>query len=378
VVALALSTSAGASAKLQVIYNLLGGSGDGANPIGPLLMDGSGSLYGVTLSGGSANAGTVFKISPRGQETVLHVFTGTGGEGSHPFGGVLVDALGNLYGTTSGGGTNGLGIVFKLAPSGVETILHTFQGICCGGGDGSFPYSSLIIDEHGNMFGTTMNGGNSSDLGTVFRVTPDGTENVIHAFSGTDGSEPFFGNLAIGKHGTVYGAALFGGEYNAGVAFRMTAHGTETMLHQFGAGADGQNPEGWIAVDNGNIYGTTQQGGGSANAGIVYKIDNSGVETILHVFNGADGATPLAVTLVGKALYGVTAGGGANNSGTLFKLSLNGRFTTLHAFDGTDGDGPNAPLIAGSDGNLYGSTYRGGAQGNGVVFKLTLKQRKAG
>jgi len=182
-VAVAISTAATAAPKLQVIYNFAGGSGDGANPVGPLLIDDRGSLYGTTTNGGSADDGTIFKISRRGQESVLHVFTGTSGDGSHPLGGVIADQSFNLYGATSGGGTNGLGVVFKLAPTGAETILHTFQGICCGS-DGSFPYTSLVVDEQGNMFGTTMKGGNSSDLGTVFRITPAGTESLIHAFSG--------------------------------------------------------------------------------------------------------------------------------------------------------------------------------------------------
>jgi uncharacterized repeat protein (TIGR03803 family) len=182
-VAAAISTAAMAAPKLQVIYNFAGGSGDGANPVGPLLIDDRGSLYGTTTNGGSADDGTIFKISRRGQESVLHVFTGTSGDGSHPLGGVIADQSFNLYGATSGGGTNGLGVVFKLAPTGAETILHTFQGICCGS-DGSFPYTSLVVGKQGNMFGTTMKGGNSSDLGTVFRITPAGTESLIHAFSG--------------------------------------------------------------------------------------------------------------------------------------------------------------------------------------------------
>jgi uncharacterized repeat protein (TIGR03803 family) len=374
VAAIALSTGAFAVPKLQVIYNFAGGSGDGANPIGPLLIDDHGSLYGTT--GGSANNGTIFKTSPRGQESVLHVFTGTAGDGAQPYGGVIADKSGNLYGATSAGGTNGLGIVFKLAPNGVETILHTFQGICCGS-DGSFPYTSLVTDKQGNMYGTTMKGGNGDDLGTVFRVTAAGTENVVHAFSGAaDGSQPLLG-LAIGKKHTFYGATGLGGAQNAGVAFRMTLDGTETVLHQFGSGSDGQYAQGWIALDDkGAMYGTTENGGGSANAGIVYKIDKNGVESILHAFNGADGENPISVTLMGKDLYGVTGFGGANGDGTIFKITSNGAFSVLHSFSGTDGRDPVCPLVPDSGGNLYGTTFGGGANSNGVVFKLTLKKKK--
>jgi uncharacterized repeat protein (TIGR03803 family) len=378
VVAIASATGALAGAKFQVVYDFAGGTGDGAGPAGPLLTDGRGSLYGVTSNGGSADDGTVFRISQRGKETVLHVFTGTGGEGSEPFGGVIADASGNLYGATSGGGINGLGIVFEVAPNGSETVLHTFQGICCGNSDGSFAYSSLVADGQGAMYGMTMNGGSSSDLGAVYRVMSDGTESVIHAFAGTDGAHPVLGGLAVDRSGVFYGAASAGGANGGGVAFRMTAGGTETILHQFGAGSDGSYPQGWIVVDkHDNMYGTTQYGGGSANVGIVYKIDANGVETILHVFNGADGGEPLGLTLVGDTLYGVAIIGGKSNSGTIFKIAPNGAMTTLHAFGGQDGFTPSGPLVADGAGNLYGTTYGGGAKGNGVVFKLTLKKKTA-
>ncbi len=374
-IVLAVSTAAVASAKLQVIYNFAGGSGDGANPSGPLLIDNQGALYGTTVGGGSTNNGAIFKISPHGKESVLHIFTGSGGDGSLPYGGVIADKAGNLYGATSDGGTNGLGIVFEIAPNGAETILHTFQGICCGS-DGSFPYASLVMDKQGNMYGTTLKGGTSDDLGTVFRVTPAGVENVVHAFTGAaDGSEPVLG-FAIGKRNTLYGASLAGGAQNAGVAFRMTLDGTETVLHEFGSGSDGQYAVGWIALDDkGAMYGATQNGGGAANAGIVYKIDKDGVESILHVFNGADGEDPFSVTLVGDDLYGVTQFGGANGAGTIFKIASNGVFSAIHSFSGTDGRDPLCPLVAGSDGNLYGTATGGGATGNGVVFKLTLKKK---
>ena len=373
----ALSANETAAAKLQVIYNFAGGSGDGANPAGPLLVDDQGSLYGTTTNGGSANNGTVFKISPHGRESILHVFTGASGDGAQPFGGVITDKSGNLYGATTGGGANGLGIVFTLAPNGVETLQHTFQGICCGS-DGSFPYTSLVVDTQGNMYGTTMKGGNSSDLGTVFRVTPAGAETVIHAFSGaSDGSEPLLG-LLKGQKSVLYGATGLGGAQNAGVAFRMTLDGRETVLHQFGSGSDGLYPQGWIAVDDkGAIYGTTANGGGSANAGIVYKIDKNGFESILHVFNGADGGTPLSVTLIGSDLYGVTAFGGADDDGTIFKIASDGVFSVLHSFSGMDGREPTCPLVTDSNGNLYGTTIGGGANSDGVVFKLTFKKKRS-
>lgn len=370
----ALSSGADAGSRLKVIYNFAGGSGDGANPIGPLLIDGHGNLYGTTFAGGSASDGTVFKISRRGQESVLHVFTGTAGDGTQPLGGVIADKSGNLIGTASAGGTNGLGIVFAIARNGVETVLHTFQGICCGS-DGSFPYTALLADKRGNMYGTTFKGGNSSDLGTVFRITPAGNETLIHAFSGaTDGGEPASA-LVRGKNHVFYGTASVGGSQNLGVAFRMTADGTETVLHNFGSGTDGQTASGWIAVDDqDNMYGTTESGGGSANAGIVYKIDKDGTESILHAFNGADGSGPISVTLVGHDLYGMTGFGGANNDGTIFKIAPNGALTTLHSFSGTDGRDPTCPLVPGGDGNLYGTTIGGGTHSNGVVFKLTLKK----
>ncbi len=363
------------AASLKVIYNFTGGP-DGTGPRGTLVRDSSGAIFGATKSGGAYEFGTVFKVSATGKVTSLHVFSGAGGDGSKPEGGVIADAQGNLYGTTSAGGENGLGIVFKITPTGAEKILYTFQGICCGS-DGSFPMSALVANAKGNMYGTTYKGGNSSDLGTVFKVTPRGAETLVYAFAGgTDGANPG-GGLAIDNRGNFYGASYAGGTDNVGVVYRIASGGAETVLHTFSwETADGSQPNDVPVIDDhGNMYGTTLRGGmeGSGGYGTVYRVTHSGVETIVHTFDDIDGADPTGVILVGKVLYGVAAAGGANGLGTIFKLKPNGGFKVLHSFDGTDGSGPACQLISDGAGTLYGTTTAGGTFGFGTLFKLTLK-----
>jgi uncharacterized repeat protein (TIGR03803 family) len=256
---------------------------------------------------------------------LLHTFRCHGGEGRDPVSGVVADASGNLYGVTADGpgtdchGNYGCGSVFKLAPNGTFTTLYAFTG----GADGGTPYASLVLDDAGNLYGTTQVGGNMDcgitlGCGTVFKVAPDGTETVLHAFGGgtSDGAAPM-GRLLRDDAGALIGTTTAGGGalnngYGWGVVFKLAGNGTETILHAF-SGADGQQPFAGVTADgSGNLYGTTWTGG-DFGYGTVFKLTPDGTETVLHSFNerrAYGGGTPLAPLVLGAdgKLYGTVTG----------------------------------------------------------------------
>jgi uncharacterized repeat protein (TIGR03803 family) len=227
----------------------------------------------------------VFKLTPSGTETILHSFDANGIDGYGAAAGVVLDAKGNLYGTTQSGGTYGLGTVYKLTPSGTETILHSFGA----SGDGYDPYASgLIRDKKGNPYGTTLYGGandcNGSGCGTVFELSPPArkngvwTEMILHSFNedGIDGYYPY-ASLIMDKEGILYGTTGAGGTYGSGTVFELSSSGTETILHSFDAnGTDGGAPESGLVLDTkGNLYGTTSSGGSQCSpfgCGTVFQI----------------------------------------------------------------------------------------------------------
>ena len=329
-------------------------------PIGNLTMDAAGNLYGTTYKGGTTfcqglgvGCGFVWKLAPNGLVNLLLQFAG--GNGGYPNAGLVSDAGGNLYGTTGGGGsytacTTGCGVVFKLVPNPdgtwTERLLHRFTG----GADGAFPASNLIFDSIGNLYGTTVNGGAKNE-GTVFKLAanPDGTwtESVLHSFTGSDGAGPAAA-LTLDAAGNLYGTTNQGGGSVActngcGTVFKLAANPdgtwTESVLHSFAGGAGGAAPYSSLIFDGtGNIYGTTYQGGCPACT---------------------------------------------NGCGVIFKLVPNadGTWTesVLHSFTGgADGSSPPVGVVFGAAGSLYGTGATGGSTGGGactvgcgVVFKLT-------
>jgi uncharacterized repeat protein (TIGR03803 family) len=238
-------------------------STDASDPMGSLTQASDGTLYGMTFGGGASGDGTIFKITPSGTETVLYSFSsvvlpGTTLQTSNAR---LIQASdGNFYGMTSGGGAYGNGMIFNLTLSGTETVLYSFAG---GTTDGATPYGSLIQASDGNFYGMTSGGG-AYGLGTVFKITPSGTESVLHSFAGgsTDGSSPY-GNLIQASDGNFYGMTYGGGANALGTTFKITPSGTETVLHSFAGGlTDGANPDGsLIQASDGNFYGMTNRGG---------------------------------------------------------------------------------------------------------------------
>jgi uncharacterized repeat protein (TIGR03803 family) len=406
-----------APAQTYNILHTFTGSADGSRP-GGLVQDATGNFYGATQLRGASGNGVVFKVDASGKETVLYNFTG-GADGSDPFGyppsGTLVaDESGNLYGTTYYGGDlnacpAGCGVVFMVDMHGKETVLHTFSGT-----DGANPSAGLVRDAAGNFYGTTSNGGtgtvcfNASGCGTVFKLDPSGNETVLYSFSGgVDGSNPAF-SLLLDSAGNLYGTTPYGGS-GVGVVFKLDSNGNETTLYTFpgpDTGPDGANPVGGLVADaSGNLYGTTVHGGTSVctlfvpspppghlrsiGCGTVFKIDTSGRESILYRFTGgntSDGAFPATNLALGSSgiLYGTTPNGGSqlcftlsgqtSGCGTVFDVDTSGNEAVLYTFNtvGLDGSFP-FNLVRSSVGNLFGSTVSGGADpdhGGGTIFQL--------
>jgi uncharacterized repeat protein (TIGR03803 family) len=368
----------GTSQTLSVLYSFSGGT-DGQYGNGYLIRDSAGNLYGTTSSGGSYGQGTVFKLTPSGQESVLHSFSGSP-DGAVPHWGLIRDGKGNLYGVTDGGGdsncgfSGGCGIVFKLDSKGNETILYSFPG----GNAGVSPTGAVVRDSSGNLYGLTQLGG-SLNGGIVFKLDQHNNETVIHNFAGTDaGPDGAFpeGSLIRDSAGNLYGTTSYGGASGWGTVFKVSANGTETILYSFRGGTGGAVPSWGVIRDAaGNLYGTTFLEG-AYDGGVVFKIDSTDKETVLYPFGASgnyDGSPPDGGLIRDASgnLYGVAERGGEYAWGTIYKLDPAGTEAILYSFTGgTDGKYPIGSLIRDSAGNLYGATNQGGAYGWGEIFKL--------
>ena len=351
-------------------------NGDGAFPLAGLIRDGAGNLYGTTGGGGGrANYGTVFKLDTAGVETVLYRFRGYP-DGLAPDGPLALDGAGNLYGATVNGGNTcsccGCGTVFKLDTMGRETVLHRFRG----GAEGDLPFGGVVRDGSGNLYGTAVGGGAGlGHCGTVFKVDATGTGALYKFLGGTDGCGPE-SDLVRDAEGNLYGTTTGSGT-SAGTVFKVDPTGMETVLYDFLGGADGADPWAGLVRDAaGNLYGTTLTGGAGAGNGTVFKVDTTGRETVLHAFAGSpDGAYPMAELVLDAAgnLYGTTTKGGIGfpGFGIVFKIDPAGTETVLHRFSGMDGATPKAGLLLDAAGSLYGTTQDGGAYRFGTVFKLS-------
>jgi len=362
--------------QLQVLFSF---TQDGAFPVAGVVLHG-GYLYGTTVQGGAANGGVAYKVDPLGHTTILYTFN-PAVSGWEPWAGVIADGAGNLYGTTLNATE-----VYELNATGHETVLFQGQGPA----GGTYP-NGVIRDSAGNLYGTMSEGGNMTacfgfGCGVVYKLDPTGHQTVLHTFSGgRDGGVPLAAVIRDAQ-GNLYGTTYQGGSC-CGVVYEVHPSGHEQVLYTFTGGADGGGPAGGVISDAaGNLYGTTSSGGQS-NMGVVYKIDTAGQETVLYSFKGGtDGAFPQAGVTADSAgnLYGTTACGGTGSTtgggqftcgndgaGVVFKLDAGGQETVLYTFaGGTDGAIPVAAVVLDSQGNLYGTTNGGGAFNAGVVFKL--------
>jgi uncharacterized repeat protein (TIGR03803 family) len=305
--------------------------------------------------------------------SVLYSFGGIAGDGNGPSGTLIQDQQGNFYGTTQGGGANQVGTVFKLTPTGTETALYDFNLQP----DAMLPVYGLLRDSAGNLYGAAGKGG-TYGYGAIFKLDSTGHETVLHSFGkGADGKNPAC-VLMRGANGNLYGTTAGGGKYGFGTVFGVNSSGAEAVLHHF-TGTDGATPAAGLIRDAaGNLLGTTSTGG-AYGFGTVFKLATNGSETVLYSFcavaNCADGRNPeggLVQDSLGN-LFGTTLGGGANDQGSVFKLTENGLEILLYSFGAiSSGDGrwPWSGLIPDSQGNLYGTTYLGGQYGAGTMFKL--------
>jgi uncharacterized repeat protein (TIGR03803 family) len=247
-----------------VLHSFTGGV-DGGFPEASLVRDHASNLYGTTTGGGAYDDGVVFKVDTTGAETVLYTFTG-GADGSDPFAGLVRDSAGNLYGTAAFGGAHDAGVVFELKSNGNYKPLHSFTG----GAGGATPYGGVVRDSAGNLYGTTTYGGAHPTCGVVFKLDATGTYTVLHNFTcGADGGNPF-AVLVRDSAGNLYGTTSYNGTFGNGVVFKLDTAGAYTVLHSFD-GTDGSHPEELVRDLAGNLYGTTGSGG-AYDKGVVFKI----------------------------------------------------------------------------------------------------------
>ncbi len=323
------------------------------------------TLVGMSSHGGFGNHGTIYSINTAGSLDTLFNFK-DGLNGCSPMGNLVQDADGNLYGVTASCGSNGGGTLFKYNKKNhAVTTLVNFS-VEIGGG----PLGSLTFGSDGNLYGMTNVGGANS-AGTIFKCSTDGVLTILESFGGKDGANPV-GSLKEGADGNFYGMTRMGGEFNKGVVFKYSPFGMYTVLHSFN-GLDGAAPQGDVAlVKDSILYGVTTNGG-TYNGGAVFSCSTSGKFQTLNSFNSSTGTTPFGSLLNAEDgyLYGTTYASGANYFGTLFRCDYNGKISVLTNFDNTNGANPMSTLAMASDGNIYGTTSNGGstkAQA-GVIFR---------
>jgi uncharacterized repeat protein (TIGR03803 family) len=378
--ALVLGTGTGAWANAEKTILSLN-QADGAEMAGGVISDSAGNLYGMAAYGGIDNIGTIYELPAHGPVQVLYNFT----YGLRhqlqlytPVGELLLGANGTLYGAAALGGDKDCGGIFALVPGKSITAVHDFNQK-----DGCNPFAGVIADASGNLYGTTSEGYSHHRAfgGTVFKLGPGGTETVLDIFKLTGINSPA-ARLAIDANGNLVGTATSGGAGDAGGVFEVSPTGRTKTLYTFTGGADGGVPVAPVTIGpNGDLYGTTSQGGdANCQCGTIFQIAPDGTETTLHTFTFADGAYPEGGLLLDGSgnLYGTTSyGGSANNRGTVFELAPNGTLTTLTAFPGSgkNNDQPNGPIgnLISDGGSLYGATVFGGRFSNGVgtVFQVT-------
>jgi uncharacterized repeat protein (TIGR03803 family) len=377
-----LSVGSAQAQQLTTLHSF--NSADGYLPFAGLTLGNDGNFYGVTEHGGDFAGGAAFRITPSGSFTLLHSFGQSSTDPQHPHATLIKGNDGNFYGVTVHGGTSGNGTVYKMSPDGQVTVIHSMAL-----SEGTHPDGPLLLAPDGNFYGTAPQGGGSGGAGsgTVFKMTPDGTLTVLHSFSGTfggannDGADPEAG-LTLGSDGNLYGTTAGGGTSAQGTAFVVTTSGSFTTIHTFASDSQnlGAHPVGNLTLGSDNsFYGTCANDVVSGN-GIIFKMSTSGtVQTLYHFLNStSDGAAPHGTLFLGSDgnFYGTASGGGAAGAGSIFKITPAGVFTLLYSFTGnqtnsTDGANPWAGVVQGSDGGLYGTTTAGGGSNNaGTVFKF--------
>lgn len=369
------ANAAGSSTTVSVTvsgpnYSLLNaftGGADGGAPQAGVTQGSDGAFYGVTDLQSTGTYGTIFRFAPIGGLTTLHTFVAADGGLSRSR--LLVGADGLLYGTSASSASNS-GTVWRISTQGSFSVLYAFNG-----NDGRDPAGGLVQDSAGTFYGMTISGGQYG-CGILFALTPAGALTTLHSFTcGADGNGPA-GALVFGPDGNLYGVTQLGGTRNAGTVFRATTAGTLTTLYSFAGSTDGWLPQAGLMLGaDGIFYGTSS--GGATGRGTIFKITAAGVLTTLYGLSQGDGSEPLSSlvqdskgTLYGEAFF--TDPGFAGGNGTLFELTPDGTFVRLRAMNFPTGIGPAGGLTIAQDGNLYGTDDQGGASGLGGIFSLAL------
>ena len=363
----AAGSQVAAAAATETLVHSFDGT-DGAVPDAGVIQGSDGNFYGTTSDSNTlTTSGHVYKLTPGGTITALHVFDGVSGTlaGLAPKTALVQGSDGAFYGTASSA-AGGSGTVFKVTADGTFTNLYTFT---TSDSDGAMPLSALVQGVDGNFYGTTFAGGTNvlTGFGTVFKITPSGTLTTIYAFNGVSASQPS-GDIVFGADGALYGTTQAGGTTGFGTVYKLALDGTLTVLHSFNSG-DGSQPVGGLVLgSDGNFYGTTSLGGSSAE-GTIFKIASDGRFTSLHSLSGIEGSVPNGTLVEGTDgnFYGFT-------TQTIFQITPSGSFTKLLDLStpATTGASPFGDLILATDGALYGTASAGGASNNGVVFKVAL------
>ncbi|HZT43548.1 MAG TPA: choice-of-anchor tandem repeat GloVer-containing protein [Chthonomonadaceae bacterium] len=358
------------SGNYNSVFDLANGFHDGSNPaFGSLVLGKDGNYYGTTYSGGAGGYGTLFKMTPSGNVTVLVAFNFYDGAG--PYNAITFDKSGNIYGTTSYGGIYGSGNVWKYSPT-TNTVTDLFD---LGGAAGFFLTSNVVVSGT-KLFGTAVYGG-SHDYGALFEMTLGTltTLTILHSFNYSDGAFPF-GQLILGSDKALYACCNGGGAYGYGTIFKATTKGVVTTLHSLDGSTEGAYPNsGVIEGKDGMLYAGTYLGGANG-VGTAYQVSRDGsVFNVLHTFDYSDGSGAVGEFLWGSdnMLYGTTYSGGANGNGTAFQLSPDGSvFNSLYSFGASSSDGstPFAGVTEGPDGNMYGVTDAGGTFSAGTAYML--------
>jgi uncharacterized repeat protein (TIGR03803 family) len=407
--------SSRATGYTETLLHRFKSSPDAASPEAGVILDAAGNLYGTTIVGGTdpscpggynGGCGTVFTIDAGGKERLLYSFAGRP-DASEPFAGLL-RRNGSFYGTTATGGDyspcytyggNGCGTVFAIDRSGSEHVLYSFKGnFGSGPADGQDPQGSVVADAGGNLYGTTPYGG-KDNYGTIFKVSKGGTETVLYSFTGyADGGRPYSGVIRDAA-GNLYGVAYIGAQSGCtggcGTIFELKPSGSLKTLYSFTGKNDGGNPLGGLVMDAAhNLYGTAQnygdlncnKRGGNPGCGTVFRFNAKRKLKVLHVFAGSpDGAVPSESLIIDRSgdLYGTTSFGGDSkcnggySCGTAFEIDPRGHESLLHTFVGgkDDGEVPYGGLTRDAADNVYGTTVSGGtgpcSGGCGIVFKLS-------
>jgi len=391
----ALTTPSAQAQTFSVVHNFAGGNGGvpfngltvgaGGGGGSPVSVQGPGKVaqagfYGTTSSGGADGYGVVFSLSTSGTENILHSFAG-GKDGAAPYGFLIIDKNGNLYGTTTAGGASGTGTVFEVTGQ-TETVLYSFAG----GKDGATPEAGLVVDSAGNLYGTTSQGGSNGN-GTVFELAAPKTqgspwtESVLYSFgTGTDGSVPV-GGVSFDATGNLYGTTSQGGAYGYGTVFQIVAGTpwTENILHNFQNGDDGSVPyAGLVSDKSGNFYGAGTQGG-SGGGGTVFELTPSNGTWNFNVLYsvsgwGISGSFRNVVLDTAGNIYGTTHCDGDYSAGTVYELTPSGgtwTYNQLYTFTGGNDGQYSVSNLVFSQNKLYGTTLYGGSNGSGVVYEVT-------